>query len=351
MKFHAFYFSATGNTEKALRTAERKLKAAGHEVTESLVIAKSQAPDLSSCDCVIAAFPVLAKAPPVMFSHFLKRLPRGERADGVKIKAAVLAIDGGGGGYAGNRAASILEKRGYDVLSVAKACYPANWAQVNGVFNDERATKVMAKGEKIAMEFGSKLACGETSRETVRAKMDFLDAIFPPLYGLLGRRILGKLFYADEDCCSCGLCARTCPARTILFGSKKGEKPYWKANCENCNRCINVCPKGAIVSSIGRAAILTAAVIAGSWVGIRAYRSFVYPLFAFSMAPALAAVIDVLAISAIIIVAHIFAIGPLDGFVLRWLQRLPGLRRFFAWTYTKGKRRYVAAGFEPSRLR
>jgi ferredoxin len=347
MKFHAFYFSATGNTEKALRRAERELRAAGHEVKESIVTAASARPEPDYCDCVIAAFPVLAKAPPAMFSKFLKRLPRGERSGGGRIKAAVLAVDGGGGGWAGNRAAGILEKRGYEVVSVAKAHYPSNWAQVNGVFTEEEAARVMATGERTAAEFGSKLARGENSPETLTAPKDILDLILPQAYGLAGRRFLGKLYYADQDCNSCGLCARACPSGTILLSGGKGAKPYWKSNCESCNRCINICPKAAIVSSIGRIVAIVAAVVASAWVLIWAYRKFAYPFMAGGLPAALAVTLDVLIIAAIVIASHVVAIGPFDAFVLRWLQRILGIRRFFALSYTKGKRKYAAEGFRP----
>jgi len=348
LTFHAFYFSATGNTEKALRRAESELREAGHEVIESIVTAASAMPELASCDCVIAAFPVLAKAPPAMFSKFLNRMPRGEKIGGGRIKAAVLAVDGGGGGWAGNRAARILEKRGYEVVSIAKAPYPANWAQVNEAFDEDESASVMAKGERIAAEFGAKLARGEDSPETLTAPKDFLDAILPILFGLQGRKMLGKLYYADQDCNSCGLCSRACPSGTILIAGGKRAKPYWKSNCENCNRCINICPKGAIVSSIGRMAAFIVAMAASAWALIWAYLRFASPSIAGRLPASLAGSLDILVIAGIIIASRFLAVGPFDALVLRWLQRIPGIRRFFAQSYTKGKRKYVAEGFRPS---
>ena len=284
-----------------------------------------------------------------MVSRFIKALPRSRSAGGTRKRAAVMAIDGGGGGYAANRAAILFEKRGFEIIAVAKPAYPANWAQVLGIFDDRRATALLASGDATSKEFGARLSRGEYSMAWMKEKKDFLDIAFPPLFGLLGRRFLGKLFFADGDCDSCGLCARSCPAGTIVMEGEKGSRPFWKMDCENCNRCINVCPRGAIVSSIGRGAGLTAVIVAASWAGIWAYRAFAWPLAAAALPAAAAAVLDVLAVMAIIVGAHFLVIGPIDSLAVRYVQRLPPVRRFFAWTYTKGQRRYLAPGFKPER--
>jgi ferredoxin len=348
MKFEAFYFSATGNTERALGIVERELSGAGHSLEKTVVTAKTRAPDPADRDFVLVAFPVYAMAPPVMIARFLKKMPSGIRPDGGKTKAAVMAVDGGGGGCAGWRAADILRRRGYDVVSAEKFHYPANWSQVNGVFDEKTSERVTVAGDAAAAAWGASLGKGMDAGKARKPLKSALDVLMPPAYGLIGRRFLGKMYYADRDCDGCGLCARTCPAATISLKPGKGAKPYWRSNCESCNRCINVCPKGAIVSSIARIAFLLAAIVASSWALIWAYRSFAYRFIAASVAPLPAAVIDVLIIAVLIAGSHLVAIGPFDALVLRWLQRFPGLRRLFGFSFTKGKPRYLARGFKPS---
>lgn len=347
MKFEAFYYSGTGNTERALGTVERELSGAGHSMEKTVVTAKVRSPGAADRDFVLVAFPVYAMAPPVMLARFLKRMPSGERRGGGRTKAAVMAIDGGGGGYAGWRAADILQKRGYEVVSVAKLHYPANWTQVNGVFDAETSEKMTVAGDAAAAAWGSALAQGGSPGEGRKSRKTAHDVLMPPAYGLIGRRFLGKMYYADRDCDGCGLCARTCPAATISLKPGKGATPYWRSNCEGCNRCINVCPKAAIVSSIPRIAFLIAAIVASSWALIWAYRSLAYRIIAASIPPLAAGILDVLVIAAIVLGSHLVAIGPFDALVLRWLQKVPGFRRLFALSFTKGRPRYLARGFKP----
>ena len=53
-----------------------------------------------------------------------------------------------------------------------------------------------------------------------------------------------KKFYADDECISCGICAKNCPDNAIEI---KNGKPVWvKSKCQHCTACINRCPKEAI---------------------------------------------------------------------------------------------------------
>ncbi len=50
-------------------------------------------------------------------------------------------------------------------------------------------------------------------------------------------------FRATEECSSCGLCAKLCPAGNIVIAN---GKPVWGDNCEVCVACIQWCPRRAI---------------------------------------------------------------------------------------------------------
>lgn len=51
-------------------------------------------------------------------------------------------------------------------------------------------------------------------------------------------------FHVQEQCISCGLCSRICPAHAIEM---KNGKPAWvKRKCLKCCGCINRCPVSAI---------------------------------------------------------------------------------------------------------
>ena len=161
------------------------------------------------------------------------------------------------------------------------------------------------------------------------------------LFGIFGRQFLGKTYFADEDCNACGLCVKQCPSGTIILGKGWGARPFWKANCEDCNACINLCPKKAINTSIGRLIVLFALIGGCAWAGLWAYFTHVKTAIGAGIPSVLGAALDVAAVAIIIVLAHA-VIGPLDRYFLRFIQRAPVLRRFFAWTFTKNWRRYRA---------
>ncbi len=347
MTYRAYYFTGTGNTERALGIVGRELAAAGIGMDARRIERGARPGDGPEADPILVASPVYAAAPPALVADFLKRLPPGRRADGSRIRAAVLAVDGGGHMGAPWRAAAILKRRGYDARFVGAASYPENWTQFAEPLAAEGKAAMTAKGDALASAFGKALAADDPSAFTAASRPLIGSGPLGFLFMAVGRRLLGKFFVADSDCDGCAICARACPAGTILMrGSGKG-RPYWKSDCESCNRCINVCPKKAIVTSIGRIASLTALAVGGSWAGIAAYASFIAPVVG-SRLPAWASItVYGLAVAAIVVLAHIAALA-LDRIVVSRIQRCPVLRRFFFWSFNKDTRRYRAEGWKPN---
>ncbi len=50
-------------------------------------------------------------------------------------------------------------------------------------------------------------------------------------------------FYVTDDCTSCKICYKSCPANNITF---ENGKPVFHDNCYACTGCINTCPANAI---------------------------------------------------------------------------------------------------------
>jgi ferredoxin len=350
MRYALYSFSATGNTERAVKIVEATLLSAGHAVERRPIVKGERIAGGTLPENLIVAFPVLAFSPPAFVKAFLRNLPPGRRADGSRIRAAVLAVDGGGAMGAPWRAVAILSRRGYDPAFVGCASYPENWTQFFEPLDRDEALAMTARGDAEASVFAKALAAGDASAYPAPRKPPFLSGIVPFLFGSVGRRVFGKLFIADENCDACGFCARTCPAGTILMRGRGKGRPYWKSDCENCNRCINVCPRGAIVTSIGRSIALMGAVIALARAGIAAYLSLGAPLIYSSFAGPTAAAINAAAIAIVVVASHILAL-VLDRILLSRVERLPGFRRFFRWSFNKGKRRYRAEGFAPRAVR
>jgi Pyruvate/2-oxoacid:ferredoxin oxidoreductase delta subunit len=144
--------------------------------------------------------------------------------------------------------------------------------------------------------------------------------------------MFSKLFFADNRCNGCGLCARECPNNAIKMLGKKRPRPYWTFSCESCMHCMGYCPEEAVQAGHSWAVILYfitvipfaqyllnslvmvlpgAETIRGTW-GMNVIQ---YPFFLISLAAA---------------------------YVLFWfLTRIPAVNAVFAYTtLTRAYRRY-----------
>ncbi len=62
------------------------------------------------------------------------------------------------------------------------------------------------------------------------------------LLGLLSKISLLKIYIKDDECLSCGMCERNCPAGCIEADEAKVDNE----TCVKCFKCLNQCPKSAI---------------------------------------------------------------------------------------------------------
>ena len=338
MKYLCLYYSATGNTERAVELVKRGLEAEGSHMDEVEVRKGAAAPRIEGYDRLLVAFPVLAFSPPVFVTRFLRTLPLG-----AGMRACVLAVDAGGGGSAAAVAARVLRRRGYRVTVSARASYADNWTQLVQPGDRETRVEMTRVGDAMVAGFLRALRGGQAADNGRRSIM---DAIVGFLFGVFGRRFLGKMYFADDDCNACGKCVKRCPASAIVLEKGRHARPYWKASCEDCNACVNRCPKNAVVTSVARLAVLLAAITGFLVLGIRLYSAYLRPPFAALIPAALATVVDVVAVTAIVGLAHVLGIGPFDAFILKYLQRVPGIRKLFAWSFMKNWRRYIAEPVE-----
>lgn len=54
---------------------------------------------------------------------------------------------------------------------------------------------------------------------------------------------IGLQYEVNNDCLSCGICEKVCPAKNIQM---KNKKPVFQNNCQQCMACIQWCPQKAI---------------------------------------------------------------------------------------------------------
>lgn len=339
------YFSGTGNTAHAVTLISDELKNAGHQV--SIVEVKHGVhPTNEPFDYHIVAFPVLSWAPPAMMHAYLKKWTRQKGC-----KVAILAINGalvhdgklisGYTGQALEEAERILKRKKMDVFLTGNASFPDNWTQMTNPCDEAGLQVIIPHGEEQVRQFTEKFLAGK--RECYRC--GFWNTAWSWLiargFSLIGRRVLGTFYIADEKCTGCSICAKTCPAQTIVMEKKL---PRWKNRCEDCNRCINICPEKAIQVSLPLMLIqITLNLFLSVWF-IKAFLDY-SSLLVLDL-PWLKALVDIpLVILAIYLSAWV-SLVPLD-YVFRLLMKSPTIRRYFQKSFTKSFRRYTAPGFKP----
>lgn len=342
MLCHICYFSATGNSEESVRIIHAKLERAGHEV-KIVRINRWMQPFDEIPDLLLLVYPTLAWRPPAMVMRFLTRLPVV-----TKGKAAILTTDGGGSFGSIEVAERKLKARGYRTVLKAAATYPDNWAQVIPLVTGEERDRKIEQGRVMTDQFAQALLNGTPLPPRRKISLEKLLNFVGLLFVFVGRRFLGKLFVADDDCNACGLCKECCPVGAIVMTGKAESRPFWKFNCESCNRCINTCPKGAINCSLPRGIAMVAVVALVATLGCIGYSTWVRPVYA-SIAGWAAVLIDIIAYAAVVALSHFVAMAPLDMVIIRPLQQLRPVQRLMQRSYTKSFTKYVCDGYKPPR--
>ncbi len=343
MKYHIYYFSATGNTEHSVKMIEETIRKDGHSC-KTVRINGSTGPLQEIPDRLVIAFPVLAWRPPVFVAGFLKKLPKTKAG----TNAAVLAVGGGKAMGAADSASGILDKRGYSVQIRAVAIYADNWLQVSSPPVGNKRKKKNAEGEEAVSDFCKALGEDKPWRNYQKKPLHKFADMISALFAVYGRRFLGKMFIADSKCNSCRICKNSCPVNAISMGKGKKAKPFWKYSCESCNRCINICPKKAINSSIPRIVILCAFIGLCLVFGIKAWARFVQPLYS-DFAQWLSVIISIAGYTAVVLLSHILPLLLLDPAIMRPLQALKPVRKVMEISFTRNFNRYTYDGFKPPR--
>lgn len=350
MTFRIAYFSATGNSFDAATIVHQELTTAGCTATlEDMCLALppggkargySPKAHLGASEYWVFVFPVYAWAPPALVLRSLRRLPR--RPKRLQSKAAVLAVDGGGGLRAAECARRVLRRRRVDVTVTARAGYPDNWAQMLQPPAEPDAERQRAAGREAARAFAGDIVGGRRRYYSPRTFGAWIGAAVGGVFRLYGRRHLGQLFAADHRCTSCRLCERTCPVGAIHIAKRRGAHPYWNARCESCNRCINVCPEQAIVTSPARIVAVTGAIIGLVFAGLQLLQRLVWPRF--GSVPPLVYAAGVVAV----VIAAAVLYFPIGKPFVRALHAIPGIRHAMNWGFNRNWRRYRAPGFTPN---
>jgi ferredoxin len=339
------YFTGTGNTAHCVGLMTGLLEQKGHRVSICQVLKGTTHPK-SVFDLHIIAFPVLRWAAPVLMKKYIRNMP-----DGLKTKTAMLAVNGvlihhgkltkGSTGQALEELEKILSWKGYQIILTGNASFPDNWTQTTNPCSIEDSKIIFPLGEAEVRDFIDKINREQTEVYRCGIFNRLWSGATALLFGVIGRRILGKFFIADAHCNGCSICAKACPAGTITM---KNNRPRWAINCEDCNRCINICPEKAIQVSVPLL-ILQASlnVTLTVWV-IKSIIVYFPKILVLERFPMLLLEITSIVIATLFLLW--LATIPID-WLFRQVARIAIMNRFFSISYTRKFRRYLAPGFKP----
>lgn len=139
-----------------------------------------------------------------------------------------------------------VETQEIEGFSSSNASFPDNWTQATNPCNAKDSETIFHLGEAEVNTFIQNFLVEKQDLFRCGIFNQIWSFVIAGLFGLFGRRMLGKFFVADAHCTGCAF-ARNLSGSEHPNGS---EKPVWKSRCEDCNRCINVCPEKALQVSI-----------------------------------------------------------------------------------------------------
>lgn len=329
------YFSGTGNTARVIHLIADGLRKADYHVEIHNI--EDGKRNQIGYDLQIFAFPVYAMAPPAVMLRYLR-----QSAPGDGVKTGIIAVWGeldatgkvpGWEGQALEQAKRVLERRGYTVFFTDGVGYPESFTAILKTPTIEERVKITAVGEEKVKTMVERLVNQESSLRRCNLPNQIWSRLVFYLYTLLGRRMMGKMYIADDQCNGCGKCARTCPVGSIHMVH---HQPRWNFACEGCQRCINICPESAIQTSTVRGLWAFAVIFLpyGRWA--RA----LFPI------PQWGTAADLLFGLSTWILGLILTFFLLDFVLFQW-GKIPGVKKVLSVAHTRKFLRYIEPHFKP----
>ncbi len=230
------YFSPTGNV-KHLAQYLADVLLEGETTATIHPLEHTEPQSLAKGGSMVLMYPVHAFNPPRTVLRFVRSLPSAFNRD-------VTIISVGSSSSWMNAAASwaiqkILKAKGCKICQVELLAMPLT---IVAAFSDEQAKEVIAKSEERIQLVATRLLTGHVSDINIPLKSKIISKI-GQLEGFAAR-LFGRELRANEDCTSCGLCARECPEGNIRMNN--ANHPVFGMRCLMCMRCIYNCPERAI---------------------------------------------------------------------------------------------------------
>ncbi|GAK52641.1 4Fe-4S ferredoxin iron-sulfur binding domain protein [Candidatus Moduliflexus flocculans] len=320
------YFSGTGNTQRAAGILFEQLNKPGIGKCALNNIEQNSSVPLDSHAIHIFMFPVYAGAAPAIMVHYLMNLPSVQGGS-----AAIIAITGrtehrhGDPMQALDQASRILARKGFQVQLTDAVEAVANFGQFLNPPTPEAQQQILREADARIREIAEQIRQQQTSIRISAIWIKYAAWCLWAIYTVLARRVLGKLYVADQACTGCGQCAHFCPAAAIrLFHGV----PRWNFQCEGCQRCMNICPTHAIQVSFLRLFVMLMTTV-------------LFPIAVFIHFLALHGIV----LSLFFTVLTTIGVVVCADVVVFLLELIPAMRYLTTASHTRRYRRYLAPDF------
>ncbi len=146
--------------------------------------------------------------------------------------------------------AIILTLKGYNMRGSMSVDMPSNWFSLHPIQSRKSHETIINRAEHKVAHFMERMLSNSKVWFTINNLYEITWGVFLSLisvgYLFIGRFFLAKLFFANNNCDGCGVCASYCSVEAIKMWGIENPKPFWKYNCESCMRCAAFCPHNAI---------------------------------------------------------------------------------------------------------
>ncbi len=252
-----YFMSGTGNSYRAAKWMGQV--AEDNDVNTKVITIEDGNPEKeienSSDNLVGIVMPTHFWTAPWHMMRFVYRLPRRKSThafcvatrSGLKVGPVFL---NGVSGSATFIIALILALKGYSVQGIMGLSMPTKVMWIWPGLPLKANMRIINHAKVRADKFIGSILSGDKKWITWNNLYDIICAFFffPASLGflLVGRFFHAKLFFANNKCNSCGICAQSCPVGAIKMWGKEKPWPFWRYNCESCMRCMAFCPQKAV---------------------------------------------------------------------------------------------------------
>lgn len=228
-----FYFSGTGNS----RWIAKKLAASIQDKTMDILDVEIDNIMIDSSEDLGFVFPTYAWGVPKVMLEFITKLKKSKKIDGIAFTYAIATC----GQDVGN-ALKHLNKIVH-LNSAYSICMPNNFVIGSELDSPAQIEIFYAAANSKINEIAAQIINRQSVYEYTKGSLPGLKTtLVAPMMSKFAP-FLGKKFYSDSKCISCGKCVEYCRFNNIIMVE---GKPKWLNKCHLCMACINRCPTSAI---------------------------------------------------------------------------------------------------------